>query len=98
MEASVYTRPNAKARNPEVDKHPTERYIDIMVRGAIHFGVKQSYVDWLKSLEVQPRTKPEEFVKFELPEGLPMMTLEELKAGNGRDGNPLYFAINGKVR
>jgi len=39
IEASVYTRPNAKARNPDVDKPPTERYIDIMVRGATHFGV-----------------------------------------------------------
>ena len=39
VEASVYTWPNAKARNPEVDKPPTERYIDIMVRGATHFGV-----------------------------------------------------------
>ncbi len=58
VEASVYTRPNAQARNPEVDKAPTERYIDIMVRGAIHFGVQQSYIDWLKSLEVQPRIKP----------------------------------------
>ncbi len=69
-----------------------------MVRGAIHFGVQQSYIDWLKSLEVQPRIKPQDFMKFEIPEGLPLMTIEELRAGNGRDGNPLYFAINGKVR
>ena len=37
IEASVYTRPNARERNPEVDKPPTERYIDIMVRGASHY-------------------------------------------------------------
>jgi predicted heme/steroid binding protein len=37
-------------------------------------------------------------MKFEVPEGLPLMTLEELRAGNGRDDNPLYIAINGKVR
>jgi len=49
-------------------------------------------------LEVQPRIKPQDFMKFEIPEGLPLMTIEELRAGNGRDGNPLYFAINGKVR
>ena len=52
IEASVYTRPNARERNPEVDKPPTERYIDIMVRGATHYGVNQSYIEWLKSLEV----------------------------------------------
>ena len=40
IEASVYTRPNAKARGSEVDKPPTERYIDIMAIGAAHFGVK----------------------------------------------------------
>ena len=37
-------------------------------------------------------------MKFEVPEGLPTMSLEELRAGNGLDGKPLYFAINGKVR
>jgi hypothetical protein len=47
-----------------------------MVRGATHFGVNQSYIDWLKSLEVQPRTKPQDFMKFEIPEGLPLMTME----------------------
>jgi hypothetical protein len=40
VEASVYTRPNAKARGSDVDKPPTERYIDIMTRGAAHFKVK----------------------------------------------------------
>lgn len=37
-------------------------------------------------------------MKFEVPEGLPMMTLEELRAANGKDGNPLYIGLNGKVR
>ena len=32
-------------------------------------------------------------MKFEIPEGLPIMTIEELRAGNGIDGNPIYFAI-----
>ena len=27
-----------------------------------------------------------------------MMTLEELRAANGKDGNPLYIGLNGKVR
>lgn len=40
IESSVYTRPNAKERGVQVDKPPTERYIDIMIRGAKHFGVK----------------------------------------------------------
>ena len=40
VDATVYTRPNAKTRGADVDKPPTERYIDIIVRGAVHFGVK----------------------------------------------------------
>ena len=40
IDATVYTRPNVQARGSDVDKPPTERYIDIMVRGATHFGVK----------------------------------------------------------
>lgn len=37
-------------------------------------------------------------MKFSVPIGLPTMSLEELRAGNGKDGKPLYIAINGKVR
>ena len=37
-------------------------------------------------------------MKFSVLIGLPTMSLEELRAGNGKDGKPLYIAINGKVR
>ena len=37
-------------------------------------------------------------MKFTIPDGLPTITIEELRKGNGKDGNPIYFAINGKVR
>jgi predicted heme/steroid binding protein len=37
-------------------------------------------------------------MKFEVPEGLPIMTIEEIRKGNGKDGNPTYFTLNGKVR
>ena len=28
--ATIYSRPNVKERNPEIDKVPTERYLDII--------------------------------------------------------------------
>ena len=58
INASVYTMPANKNDIVGINRPPTERYIDIMTRGALHFGVKQSYIDWLNSIEVQPRTKP----------------------------------------
>ena len=79
------------------DKPPMERYIDLMVEGAAHFGVKQEYIDKINSFEKQPRKTPEEMDKFEVSEGLPTWTFDQLAAGTGRFGNPLYFACNGKV-
>ena len=28
--ATIYSRPNVTERNSEIDKHPTERYLDII--------------------------------------------------------------------
>jgi hypothetical protein len=30
VDATIYSRPNVTERNPEVDKPPTERYLDII--------------------------------------------------------------------
>merc|ERR1712147_393732 len=38
VDCTVYTREN-KERNADIDKHPTERYIDIIVAGCKEFGV-----------------------------------------------------------
>jgi hypothetical protein len=48
----VYTIPEEKRNINGINNPPSERYIDIMTRGALHYGVKQSYVDWLLTLEV----------------------------------------------
>lgn len=47
---------------------------------------------------MQPRPKPQEFLKFDRPEGLPTFTYEELAKGDGENGNPLLVAMNGLVR
>ena len=31
QDATIYTRPNIIERNSEIDKHPTERYLDIII-------------------------------------------------------------------
>ena len=80
-----------------VDKPPAERYIDIITAGCKHFGVKQEYIDHLRSIEFQPRKKPEDFDKLTVPEGVPTMTLADVEKGDGKDGNPLMTTLNGKV-
>ncbi len=82
----------------DVHSPPSERYLDLLMDGCKQHGVEQSYIDWLKTHEVIPRRKPEEFVGFPLPEGLPTWTMEQVAAGDGKDGHPIYYAMNGKVR
>ena len=81
---------------------PTERYLQLLITGAEEHGVKESYIDYLKSLPFQPRTPPSEFLKVEIPSSLQgedvvYWTEEQLQKGDGKGDNPLYFAINGKV-
>jgi len=69
-----------------------------MIRGCVHYGVKQSWIDYLKSLPVQPRKKASEFKKLpEPPAEHKVYTLAELAANNGQDGKELWMAINFKV-
>ena len=68
-----------------------------MTEGAAYFKVDPKYIDWLNSLEQQPRRKPEEFEAYELPEDAPTMTLQEMQAGTGKDDAPIYCSVNGKV-
>lgn len=39
IDAWVYKRQDDCERNKKVDKPPTERYLDIMIRGASYYGV-----------------------------------------------------------
>ena len=50
VDVTVYTRKN-KERGPNVDKPPTERYIDIITIGCKFWGVAQSHIDFLDGLE-----------------------------------------------
>ena len=100
IEAFVYLRPSDVKRGPEIDKPPTERYLEVMVDGARYNRLPKDYINYLRNLDKQPRKKVEEFKKLSDPptEGMPTFTLQDLKDADGKDGNPLYMSINGVVR
>ena len=93
---TVYAR-EGKERGPHIDKPPTQRYLEIMMMGAKHFGVVQSHIDYLNYHEQQKRHLPHEFEGYYVPPGTPMMTYEEVERMDGQDGRPLANIINGKV-
>ena len=82
---------------------PQERYLDIMIQGAQHYGISQEYITWLQHHPKQPRPLPTEFLSFgPIPttsDGSPKtMTLQDIEPYDGSDGNtPVYIALNGKV-
>jgi predicted heme/steroid binding protein/gamma-glutamylcyclotransferase (GGCT)/AIG2-like uncharacterized protein YtfP len=98
VECQVYTRDPNTERSPQVDKPPFQRYKEIMIQGAEHFGVDADYIAFLKNHPHQPRRQPAEFQSIgEVPEGAETMTLEQVKEYNGMNGKPLYCTVNGKV-
>ena len=96
QDCTIYTDANGNFDRSN-DKPPSERYIDILSLGAAHYGVKAEYIDWLKSHEFVPRAKVQDYLKFDIPEGLETWTQEQLEKGDALGDNPFYIAINGKV-
>lgn len=97
-ECTVYTKSDAyQSSGSAVDMPPTERYRDILCEGAEHFGVKPHHVEWIQSQPFQPRKRPEELVKFEVPADLPVWTRADVDRGSAANGPPYYWEINGKV-
>jgi len=98
MTASVYQMDPAKRTTKEVvNNPPSERYIDIITRGAVHFGIKSEFTKWLSTVKVTPRKHPSEFKKLAEPENLISVTWKELEKYDGNDGRDLMFAVNYKV-
>lgn len=78
---------------------PTERYLDIIIKGCEYFSVRSSYIDQLKNeQEVIPRKCPQQYQKVEnIPNGV-FFTEDELARHNGDDSNlPIWISINGKI-
>lgn len=68
-----------------------------MAAGAKHFGVNAEYINFLETHENQPRRTPDQFQGWEVPEGTPVMTEEEVTKLDGKDGRDIVLVINGKV-
>lgn len=73
-DAVVYVRNNVE-RGPQIDKPPTERYLEIIKEGCIQKGVKQEYIDFLNNHPMQKRKTMSEFRKLTVPPNLPRKTL-----------------------
>jgi len=98
MTAGVYKMDESKRFSKEVTNNPpSERYIDIITRGAIHYGIKSDFTKWLATIKVTPRRKPSEFKKLQVPENPLTLTWKELEKYDGNDGCDLMFAVNYKI-
>jgi gamma-glutamylcyclotransferase (GGCT)/AIG2-like uncharacterized protein YtfP len=97
LRGTVYQMDPAKI-TITVNNPPSERYIDIITQGCKHYGVKQSFIDYLKSIKVIPRAEPKDFKKYPEPEDpSKTMTMAEVTRCDGCDGRDLCYVINGKV-
>ena len=88
VDCTVYARDNVE-RGKDIDKPPSQRYLEIMMAGAKHFGVNADYIKFLENHENVPRRQPHEFESFPVPEGLPEFTREQVDAADGKDGRDI---------
>jgi hypothetical protein len=51
MEALVIKRPNDVQRGPQLDSLPTERYLDIIVEGCRHYGVRKDWINYIRGMD-----------------------------------------------
>lgn len=78
---------------------PSERYLDIIIKGGEHYRVQSEYLQQLKEQQdVIPRKQPSTFQSFaDIPTDI-FFTEEELAKHNGNDGSPsVWISINGKI-
>ena len=60
VDCTVYSNP-LKTEDPNGDKPPEERYVEIMIEGASMFGVSQEYIQKLRDMENVPRKAVSDF-------------------------------------
>jgi hypothetical protein len=78
---------------------PSERYLDIIVKGCEYYGVRSSYINRLKHEQpVIPRKLPIAYKTIEnIPDNV-YYTNEDLLKHDGKDPTiPLWISINGKI-
>ena len=76
---------------------PPQRYVEIMIAGARHFGVNEDYIKKLETIPSKPRKVPADFLTFKVPDDVPNWTMDDVVKGDGLEGRPAYTHLNGKV-
>jgi len=98
MTAGVYQMDPSKRTTKEViNNPPSERYIDIIARGAVHYGIREEFTKWLATVKVTPRKHHKEFKKLGEPQESLTLTFKELEKYDGNDGRDLMFSVNYKI-
>jgi hypothetical protein len=99
-QVSVYIRQaeDIEKTRSEPKSIPKERYIEIMIVGARHYGVDENYIQFLQNLEQTPRPSPATYQTFDAPspDG-PTLTFEDVYKCDGSDGNQLFMTMGNKV-
>jgi len=78
---------------------PSERYLDIIVKGCEYYNVRPEYINRLKNEQaVIPRKQPHEFESFtDIPPDV-FYSVDELARHDGNDPTlPLWICVNGKI-
>lgn len=89
VEVTVYCRPSMDT----VNKPPAERYLEILIAGAKHWGVDPTYIQFLQEHEFQPRTLPTDFLSF----GDPPPESHYTEVPETTEDGEVYFSLNGKI-
>jgi hypothetical protein len=83
----------------ELANLPTERYLDIIVKGCEYHNVRPEYIHRLKHEQpVIPRKQPHAFNSFtDIPSDV-FHSMDDLERHNGSDSAlPLWTSVNGKI-
>jgi len=84
----------------QITKHmpPSERYLDIIRRGAVYYGLKKEFIEWLNGIKYVPRKEAKDFARTADPptNGLEL-TVEELAKYDGSNGSEVLASMNGKI-
>jgi len=85
--------------NNHVRNLPSERYLDIIIKGCEYFKVQPEYINRLKDEQaVTPRRQPHTYRTFtDIPSDV-FYSVEELAQHNGNDPSLLlWISVNGKI-
>jgi hypothetical protein len=96
-QVTVYTRGDELHGDHAVNAPPQERYLEIMIAGAQHYGVSLKHIEFLQNHDRIPRLSKEEYMSFGPVVCDTTMTLEQVFDNNGLGDKPLFISVNGKV-